>query len=169
MSRSVAGNARRAFRRNIPILASLLALALIVSLVLFATLPSESRFDGLWLRSSGEPWMPEQIELRVRGSVMNEALPSASDYVTFYLVADGREHPWIDPEDGTTEKTYTARLTEDSFTLAVRTPDTSSGSTVATERWSLVNGSNELAIVNKDGQTLYRRASWLHRMLTHAP
>ncbi|MFP5276716.1 MAG: hypothetical protein ACLGPM_06350 [Acidobacteriota bacterium] len=171
MSPSVANSAARNARRTVALLGSLLALVFIVFLVYAAFRPPPSGFDGVWLRASGETWMPEQMELRVRGNVMDETLPSASEYVSFHMIADGREHSWTDPDaqNDAPARVYTAQLTTDSFTLAIRSLEAGAGSAVHSERWLLLNGGRELAILNQDGQTLYRRASWLHRMLTHAP
>lgn len=146
----------------------------IVFLACFALVPAlhETKWDGVWLKTSGEAWMPEQIVLRLRNGTLEETLPAASEYVTFRLAADGREHEWVDPEGppDRIRKAYVAQLTNDTFSLTTRTTDiVSLQQSSETERWSLESGGSNLLIVNRSGSTTYRRASWLRRLLRHAP
>jgi hypothetical protein len=161
-------------RRLLGFFASFLAAMVVVLLACFAFVPAlhETKWDGVWLKTSGEAWMPEQITIRVRHGIVEETLPAASEYVTFRLAADGREHEWIDPEGQPDrfEKTYIAQLTSDAFSLTTHTTDTASlQHSTDTEHWRLDGQGKDLVIANRDGQTMYRRVSWFRRLLRHAP
>ena len=87
-------NRRRGPRRMTLEWGVLIAGLAVVALVVSALVPHGSGFDGVWLKKSGEPWMPEEIKVAVRDGVLTETLPGAAEYQTYRLVADGREHEW---------------------------------------------------------------------------
>ena len=157
-------------RRTLEWCVSVVGLVL-VALVVAALVPHSSGFDGVWLRSSGEAWMPEEIKIAVHDGVLSETLPGAAEYQTYRLVADGREHEWGEPDvrSNRWRKFYTARFEAGSFVLSTEVRDVSGpAKSGETERWRL-SGSDELTIANRSGDTVYRRASLFKRLLRREP
>ena len=157
-------------RRTLEWSVSLAGLALIV-LVVVALVPHGSGFDGVWLKSSGEAWMPEEIKVAVHDGVLSETLPGAAEYQTYRLIADGREHEWDRPDVRSSRwrKFYTARLETGGFVLTTEVRDVSGpAKSGETERWRL-NGSDELRIADRSGETVYLRASLFKRLLRREP
>ena len=167
---SAQGRSRAALRGTIVFAASFLAIA-IVAVLAFLPEAGGSGFDGFWLKTGGESWMSDQMKVTIKANVLTESFPGTSATVSFQLIADGREHAWFDPEEGeSAEKTYTAQLTSDSFILVTHTKGaTGPGGPDTTEKWSLKNAGKELDVTNREGQAVYRRASWLRRLFTHEP
>ena len=159
-------------RRALEWCVSILGMALVAGLVGYLLHSHGTKFDGVWVRVGGQAWMPEEVKVSVRDGVLHETLPGASEYESYRLIADGSEHRWEEPETRRSRwaKFYTAKLEGESFQLTTWLRDASGLSQAAeTERWELGDGGRELRISNRNGETVYRRASWLGRLLDKEP
>jgi hypothetical protein len=153
----------------------LLALVPFVLLVLMWVLPvfTESGFDGVWFKKTGDKQMPSEMKVRIQNGKFKETFPAKfnAEYETVTLELDGHEHAWTGGslfEDGR-YTTYTAQLNGAIFSVVKHQNEWPFQEGNMVELWTLRNKGRELVVSSTSSETVYEHASWLREFITNEP
>ncbi|MGO9863654.1 MAG: hypothetical protein ACLPLR_08595 [Terriglobales bacterium] len=141
---------------------------------------TSSKFDGVWLKTGGAAIVPDEIRLSMRHHQFHVRYP---DLWHLTVPLDGQEHKLSSL--GNVDTYYRAELHGDEAVVAERTTslvptdvhcmtpsscaDTKQWSITETKRWLLTEGGHKLVVSAEGKEETFRRASWLHALLTNRP
>jgi hypothetical protein len=139
---------------------------------------TESKFNGVWFKKSGDRSLPDEMRVSVRKGKFKQTfwVPSAGpeEYETVTLMLDGREHKWSSNcvlcrlgIEG--DSTYAAQLNGDTLSVTWRSHISVPPERTIVERFTLRNGGRELVVSNPSGETIYERASWFRALFENGP
>jgi len=137
---------------------------------------TETGFNGVWLKKTGDRFLPDVMRLRVGNGRFKETFPVRyrAEFEIVTLVLDGHEHAWtgggvVGLFEGEMYESYSAQLNGGTLSVVTRANEGPYKGDAILKQWMLQEDGHELVISNPSSETVYVHAPWYRAFFISDP